>query len=105
MGSISGRKALQVIENVEKILAIELLTAAQAFEFRKPLKSGILLDEVHQYVRTLVSFAAKDRVFSEDIELAIGIIKNKKIVKTIEKVMKAKDITWNTKHRAEFESL
>ena len=105
MGSISGRKALQVIENVEKILAIELLTAAQAFEFRKPLKSGILLDEVHQYVRTQVSFAAKDRVFSEDIELAIGIIKNKKIVKTIEKVMKAKDITWNTKHRAEFESL
>ncbi|MDO1499186.1 aromatic amino acid lyase [Winogradskyella maritima] len=47
MGSIGGRKALQVLGNVEKILAIELLTAAQAFEFRKPLKSGIFLDEVH----------------------------------------------------------
>ncbi|MEL6484144.1 MAG: histidine ammonia-lyase [Bacteroidota bacterium] len=51
MGSISGRKALQVLGNVKKILAIELLTAAQAFEFRKPLKSGILLDEVHRLLR------------------------------------------------------
>ena len=51
MGSISGRKALQVLENVEKILAIELLTAAQAFEFRKPMKSGVLLDEVQGFFR------------------------------------------------------
>ena len=68
MGSIGGRKALQVIGNVEKILAIELLTAAQAFEFRKPLKSGIYLEEVHNAVRERVAFASKDRVFADDIE-------------------------------------
>jgi len=92
MGSISGRKALQVIENVEKILAIELLTAAQAFEFRKPMKSGIFLDEIHKEVRKKVSFAKKDRVFAKDIEKGIEMIKEKIILKTIEKVKRKKKL-------------
>jgi histidine ammonia-lyase len=37
MGSISARKTLQIVDNLEKILAIELITAAQGFDFRKPL--------------------------------------------------------------------
>ena len=84
MGSIGGRKALQVIENVEKILAIELLTATQAFEFRKPLKSGPLLDQIHKDVRKKVAFAEKDRVFADDIELAIEMIHDKMINKAKE---------------------
>ncbi|MFL1895450.1 histidine ammonia-lyase [Aquimarina sp. 2-A2] len=87
MGSISGRKALQVLENVEKILAIELLTASQAFDFRKPLKSGVLLDEVHKMVRSHVSFAAKDRVFSDDIEIGIELIKSRAIIKTVDEMI------------------
>jgi histidine ammonia-lyase len=105
MGSISGRKALQVINNIEKILAIELLTAAQAFEFRKPLKSGILLDEVHKYIRERVSFAEKDRVFSEDIEVAIDIIKSGSIIHLIQQVMNEKNITWGAPFSKEFETL
>jgi histidine ammonia-lyase len=105
MGSISGRKALQIIENVEKILAIELLTAAQAFEFRKPLKSGVLLDEVHKYIRKKVSFAEKDRVFSEDIEVAIEIIKSGSIINVIQQVINKKNITWEAPFRKEFETL
>ncbi len=104
MGSISGRKALQVIENVEKILAIELLTAAQAFEFRKPLKSGVLLDEVHNLVRKKVSFAAKDRVFSDDIEIGIKMIKNIEVIKQVERTMQAHNLKWNSPHSEEFES-
>ena len=103
MGSISGRKALQVLENVEKILAIELLTAAQAFEFRKPLKSGILLDEVHKAVREKVPFAAKDRVFADDIAIGIEMIKDKTIIKTIEKTKKEKKISFKTPFSNEFE--
>ncbi|WP_103865608.1 histidine ammonia-lyase [Aquimarina sp. I32.4] len=80
MGSIGGRKALRVIDNVEKILAIELLTAAQAFEFRKPLKSGAILNEIHKELRTVVPFAEKDRVFADDIEKGIEIIKNRVIL-------------------------
>jgi len=88
MGSISGRKALQVLENVEKILAIELLTAAQAFEFRKPMKSGILLEEVHKEIRKKIPFAEKDRVFSEDIEKGIEMIRSRTILYTVRKAIK-----------------
>ncbi len=103
MGSISGRKALQVIGNVEKILAIELLTAAQAFEYRKPMKSGILLDKVHKEVRKRVSFAKKDRVFADDIEIGIAMIKDKTIIKVIDKTKKEKKISFKTPFSNEFE--
>lgn len=103
MGSISGRKALQVLENVEKILAIELLTAAQAFEFRKPLKSGVLLDKIHQFIRTKVSFAKKDRVFADDIEIAINIVKNEHITQLVEATIQENNITWETKYQEQFE--
>ncbi|WP_396632292.1 histidine ammonia-lyase [Maribacter sp. R86514] len=104
MGSIGGRKALQVIGNVEKILAIELLTAAQAFEFRKPLKSGIYLDEVHNAVRSQVAFASKDRVFADDIEKGIAMIKDQTILKVIDRVQAEHNISLKTKHSEEFEN-
>ncbi|WP_431162895.1 histidine ammonia-lyase [Flagellimonas beolgyonensis] len=104
MGSISGRKALQIIENVEKIQAIELLTAAQAFEYRKPLKSGIVLDEIHQYLRTKVAFAENDRVFADDIETGINMLQNREIISLVETVMQEKNLEWETPHIEEFET-
>jgi len=104
MGSISGRKALQVIGNVEKILAIELLTAAQAFEYRKPMKSGIFLDEIYKEVRKKVAFAKKDRVFSDDIEKGIEMIKDKTILRTIEKVKKQKKLKFQVPFSKEFDT-
>jgi histidine ammonia-lyase len=68
MGSISGRKLNQIIDNLEYILAIELLSACQAIEFRRPLKSSPVLEFSHSYVRDYVSFASEDRIFSLDIE-------------------------------------
>lgn len=103
MGSISGRKALQVLENVEKILAIELLTAAQAFEFRKPLKSGVLLDKIHKEIRKVVTFAKEDRVFAEDIEIGIELIKSKFLISIIEKTRKKKNMSLETPYSKEFE--
>ncbi len=104
MGSISGRKALQVIENVEKILAIELLTAAQAFEFRKPLKSGVFLDEIHKEIRKKVAFAEKDRVFAEDIEKGIEMIRDKTLIKVIDWVKKRKKLKFQVPYSDEFEN-
>lgn len=103
MGSIGGRKALQVIGNVEKILAIELLTAAQAFEFRKPMKSGIFLDEIHKAIRKKVTFADRDRVFADDIALGIEMIQDKVIIKIIEEVGEREGISLDTKHSEAFE--
>lgn len=104
MGSISGRKALQIVENVEKILAIELLTAAQAFEFRKPLKSGVVLDEIHKFIRTRVPFAERDRVFADDIETGIDMIQKQEIIHLVEQLMEQKKLQWDAPHLEEFET-
>ena len=82
MGSIGGRKALRVIDNLEKILAIELLCAAQAFDFRKPLKSSEVLDDVHDTIREKIDYATEDRIFSVDIEKAIQLIKERELLST-----------------------
>lgn len=79
MGSISARKAVRVCDNLEKILAIEMLCAAQAIDFRKPLKSTPVLEEVHDFIRTKIDHVDEDRIFSNDIEKAIEIIKNKNL--------------------------
>ncbi|MFD0796364.1 histidine ammonia-lyase [Maribacter chungangensis] len=104
MGSIGGRKAVQVIGNVEKILAIELLTAAQAFEYRKPMKSGVFLEEIHKEIRKKVSFADKDRVFADDIEKGIELIKDKTIIKLIKRISEKEGISLRTKFSEEFET-
>ena len=81
MGSISARKLNQVISNLEYILAIELLYAAQAVDFRRPLKSGPILEACHSYVREKVSFAKKDRIFADDIRALHTIITDQSFVR------------------------
>ena len=76
MGSIGGRKAYQVIGNVEKILGIELLCAAQALDFHRPLKSSKIIGEMHDLVRKQVTHATVDRVFALDIEKTINMVKD-----------------------------
>lgn len=76
MGSISARKFNTVLDNLEYILSIELLLAAQAIEFRRPLKSSDLVELVYQEVRKHVSFAKEDRIFSLDIEKVVQIIRS-----------------------------
>jgi histidine ammonia-lyase len=85
MGSISGRKALRVLDNLEKILAIELLCAAQAFDFRKPLKSSETLEAVHSYIREKIDHTTEDRIFALDIQKAIKIIQSKKLISITKK--------------------
>ncbi|HEU0065556.1 MAG TPA: histidine ammonia-lyase [Flavisolibacter sp.] len=83
MGSISGRKLNKVLDNLEYILAIELLCASQAIEFRRPLKSSAILEYAHQYVRSYVGFAEEDRVFANDINKIKTIISDFSFVEKI----------------------
>lgn len=84
MGSIGGRKALQVCRNLIKILAVEMICAAQAFDFRKPLKSSPTLNAVHDYIRQDIEHATKDRLFGLDIEKAIEIIKSRALLSIVD---------------------
>jgi histidine ammonia-lyase len=81
MGSISGRKLDKILDNLEYILAIELMTACQAIEFRRPLKSSEILEFAHGYVRQFVSFANEDRIFADDINGVKNIISDFSFVK------------------------
>jgi histidine ammonia-lyase len=81
MGAISARKALQVAGNLEKILGIELFCAAQGFDFRKPLKSGPLVNACHEHVRSSIPHIDRDMYLGDYIEKAIDIVKQKELTR------------------------
>jgi histidine ammonia-lyase len=95
MGSISGRKLNQVLDNLENILAIELLSACQAIEFRRPHRSSEVLEFAHDLVRNYVSFAEEDRIFAEDINLVAGLIKDFSFVEKVDAFTASRDIRLN----------
>lgn len=76
MGGWAARKALQVIENVEYVLAIELIAACQGFEFLRPLKSTEALESVYSKVREFVKPYDEDRYMKPDIDAAHHLIKS-----------------------------
>ena len=94
-GSISGRKLNTVLQNLEYILAIELLCACQAIEFRRPLKSSAVLEEAHHYVRRFVGFAEEDRVFANDINSIKTIIEEFSFVQHVQQFAAGQNILLN----------
>ena len=80
MGANAATKCLRVLNNLERILAIELLTATQALEFRRPLRSSKTVESVHQAFRKKVSFNESDRVLSEDMHVAIAFLNQIKLI-------------------------
>jgi histidine ammonia-lyase len=100
MGSISGRKLAKVLDNLEYILAIELLTACQAIEFRRPLKSSAVLEAAHDYVRQYVAFAEEDRVFANDINKIKSLIADFSFVKEVHAFAASKGIDLDAGSRA-----
>ncbi len=74
MGANAATKCYRVIRNVEKVLAIELLSAAQALEFRRPATSSPVLESLMKAFRETVSFNESDRLLHTDMMDAIGFI-------------------------------
>ena len=74
MGANAATKAFRVMKNLEKVLAIELLSAAQAMEFRRPLKSSAKIENIMAAFRKEVSFVDKDRVLHDDMMKAVSFI-------------------------------
>jgi len=75
MGGFSSVKALQIVENVEYVVAIELLCACQALDFHRPLKTSPALEAVYSLVRSKVSYYDKDRFMTPDIEAVHELIR------------------------------
>ncbi len=75
MGANGATKLLRVAENLEKILAIELFTAVQALEFRRPLRTSPLLEKVFRSFREMIPFINDDKVMYPEIEKSIKFLR------------------------------
>lgn len=75
MGANAAVKCFQVVENVEKILAIELMNAAQALDFRRPLKSSPVVEDFVKQFREHVPFVEEDQVMYLHINNAVNFLK------------------------------
>ena len=82
MGANSATKLLKVVDNLEKILAIELLNAAQAISFRKESSSEFIQNLIDVYRRD-VKYLSKDRVLQNDIEKSIEFLRNLEVDKEL----------------------
>jgi histidine ammonia-lyase len=103
MGSISGRKFNRILDNLEYILSVEMICAAQAFDYRKPLKSGPVLEACHELIRAHIDHAEEDRIFAEDIKQAHEIMSSGTLRLTADKASEIHKINingkWNDKFR------
>ncbi|MEK6451068.1 MULTISPECIES: histidine ammonia-lyase [unclassified Myroides] len=74
MGANGATKALRIVENLERILAIELMNASQALEFRRPAKSSDFIESFVKIYREEVPFVDADRILHYDIERSIAFL-------------------------------
>ena len=75
MGANAATKLVRVVENTERVLAIELFNAAQALEFRRPLKSSWEIEKIFAHYRKVVPFIDDDRYMHPLIEKSIEFIR------------------------------
>lgn len=76
MGANAATKCKRVVDNVEKVLAIELLTAVQALEFRRPLQTSATLEKIVTAFRKEVSFNESDRILHGDMVKTVEFLRN-----------------------------
>jgi len=79
MATYASRRLTTMAENSGTIVAIELLAGCQGMDFRRPLKSSTLLEDVFMLVREKVAFYDKDRYFAPDIAAAKALVMSGKL--------------------------
>jgi histidine ammonia-lyase len=84
MGSISALKLLPVLKNVERVLAVELLCATQALDFRAPLKPGKGVHVAHEMLRRQIGHAQHDYEVRNDLDLCADILRTGDLATAVE---------------------
>jgi histidine ammonia-lyase len=75
MGANAATKAFRVLLNLERILAIELYNAAQALEFRRPVRTSPYLENFLGEYRKRVPFVEDDKVMYHDMEASVQFLR------------------------------
>ncbi len=84
MGSISAFKLLSVLRNVERVLAVELLTSAQALDFRESFAPGHGVSLAHKALRKEIRHADKDYEVKNDLDQCAEILRSGALLKVVE---------------------
>jgi histidine ammonia-lyase len=87
MGSISALKLLSVLRNVECVLAVEFLTAAQALDFRAPLIPGQGVHLAHKALRSRIPHADRDYEVRNDLDLCADMLRRGELATAVESVI------------------
>lgn len=87
MGSIAAQKCWRILKNAQTVLAIELLTAAQAIDFHAPLKCGKGTNAAYQFIRKHISHLDEDRILHDDIQKALELVKSTSVLKHVEEII------------------
>ncbi len=87
MGSITAMKLTDVIRNTETVVAIQLMCAAQALDFKRPLKAGKGTEAAYKEVRRKLTRLIDDRPLYPDIEIVSAMVRSGEIVAVVEKAI------------------
>ena len=91
MGATSALKCWQVLENAETVLAIELLTAGQALDYRLPTRPGVGPRIALETLRGAIPHAEADRQFGADMQTALQIVRSQSILEAVQQKLGALD--------------
>ena len=84
MGATAATKAWRIMDNTETVLAIELMCAAQALDYRAPLKAGVGPRTAHDVLRGVIAHCESDRLFGQDIQASLRLLRSQAVVTRVE---------------------
>jgi len=87
MGSISAMKLTEIVRNTEIVVAIQLMSAAQALDFKRPLRAGKGTEAAYSIIRSKLEKLVNDRPLYPDIEVVTSLVRDGSIVDTVEKAV------------------
>jgi histidine ammonia-lyase len=85
MGSISAQKCWRILKNVQQVIAIEFLCAAQAIDFHAPLKCGAGTGAAYSTIRRRIHHLGHDRILHKDIIGALHLVCDGSILKAVQR--------------------
>jgi histidine ammonia-lyase len=83
MGSVAALKLLPVFENVETVLAIEMLTASQALDYRLPLRPGGGVEAAHKCIRGRAPHREADYLFRDDLAPILDLVQGTRLLEAV----------------------
>jgi histidine ammonia-lyase len=87
MGSVSAKKLTEITRNTEIVVAIQLMSAAQALDFKRPLKAGKGTEAAYAVIRSKLDKLVDDRPLYPDIEIVTDLVRDGSIVAAVEEAV------------------